>query len=161
MPLVKFLGITPSGLNASTDGEIRTFYDRMAAFQEKRFGAKLKIAIEIIQLSEFGEIDPDITWRFAPLWQLDEAGQAAVQKTKSDIAVQSIETGSLAPNDERKRLATDPESQYHGLDLGEEAPGTPDVDGEGKPINDPLEREVDRAGANAGGGAARGAASGV
>ncbi|MGZ8907295.1 MAG: DUF1073 domain-containing protein, partial [Methylobacter sp.] len=31
IPLVKLLGITPSGLNASSDGEIRVFYDHITA----------------------------------------------------------------------------------------------------------------------------------
>lgn len=37
IPLVKFTGITPSGLNASSDGEIRVFYDHIAALDEKLF----------------------------------------------------------------------------------------------------------------------------
>ncbi|WP_241502645.1 anti-CBASS protein Acb1 family protein [Bombella intestini] len=32
--LVKLFGITPNGLNASSEGEIRVFYDEIAAFQE-------------------------------------------------------------------------------------------------------------------------------
>ena len=36
-PLVKFTGITPNGLNASSDGEIRVFYDDIHAEQEAVF----------------------------------------------------------------------------------------------------------------------------
>ena len=60
IPLVKLFGITPSGLNASSDGEVRCFYDWIRAQQEDFFTDTLKRTLEIIQLSEFGEIDPDI-----------------------------------------------------------------------------------------------------
>lgn len=36
IPLVKLTGITPSGLNASSDGEIRVFYDYIASQQQCR-----------------------------------------------------------------------------------------------------------------------------
>jgi phage-related protein (TIGR01555 family) len=157
-PLLKAFGLSPSGLNASQEDEIRSFYDNVNSDQENQYRRPLDTAIKIIQLNKWGEIDPEIDFDFVPLWQLDEAGEAAVEKTKSDIDLQNIEMGAIAPNDVRKRLAGDPKSPYHGLDLGEDAPGTLDVDGEGKPINDPLEREVDAGGVR---GSTGGANSGV
>jgi hypothetical protein len=37
IPLVKLLGIAPTGLNASSDGEIRVFYDYIHALQQSIF----------------------------------------------------------------------------------------------------------------------------
>ena len=115
IPLVVLLGITPSGLNATTDGEIRTFYDWIHASQCALFDDNLRRMLDIIQLSEFGEIDKEITHEWLPLWQLDEAGKAAVQKTKADTAAVLIEAGVIAAEEERNALAADPESQFHGL----------------------------------------------
>ena len=81
IPLVKFLGITPSGLNASSDGEIRVFYDYIHATQEQLFTEKLNRILGFVQLSEFGEVDPDITFKFEPLWSMSEKEEADVEKT--------------------------------------------------------------------------------
>jgi phage-related protein (TIGR01555 family) len=162
IPLVKLFGITPSGLNASSDGEIRTFYDTVAAQQENDFRDPLKFCLDLIQLSEFGEIDEAIGFKFVSLWQLDEAGEAAVEKIYADILQQMLDAGVIAPEEARQVLAKREKSLFAGLDLSEgSAPGTTEVDGEGKPLHDPLSPGVLRESANAGGGAARGAASGV
>lgn len=78
IPLVKLLGVTPSGLNASSDGEVRVFYDFIHAYQEKLFGENLKRVIGFVQLSEFGEVDEDIGFEFEPLWQMSETEKADV-----------------------------------------------------------------------------------
>ena len=114
-PLVKFTGITPSGLNASSDGEIRVWYDRVHAKQEKVFGPNLTRALRVLQLSEFGEIDEEIAFEFVPLWQLDEAGLAAVEKVKADTDSVYLADGVISNDEVRTRLAGDPSSPYHGL----------------------------------------------
>ncbi|CAK7192396.1 hypothetical protein COMNV_00592 [Commensalibacter sp. Nvir] len=78
IPLVKLLGITPSGLNASSDGEMRAFYDRISAMQESDLRPVLQTVLNVIQLSTFGEIDKNIRFSFNPLWQLDDLQQADV-----------------------------------------------------------------------------------
>ena len=127
-PLVKLLGITPSGLNASSDGEIRVWYDRVHAKQEKVFGPLITRALEVMQLSEFGEVDEEIGFEFVPLWQLDEAGKAAVEKVKADTDSVYLADGVISNEEVRTRLAGDPESPYHGL--AGPAPEPEPIDGE-------------------------------
>jgi phage-related protein (TIGR01555 family) len=128
IPLVKLLGITPSGLNASSDGEIRVFYDHIRAMQEKTFRPALERALALIQINTFGEIDPAITFEFEPLWQLDEAAMASVEKTKADTHAVYVDIGAVGPDDVRQAVAMDHAGPYHGLDLDGPAPGveTPD-----------------------------------
>lgn len=141
IPLIKMFGITPTGLNASTDGEVRSFYDMIHAYQEKVYGAPLKIALEVLQLNRYGEIDPEITYEFNPLWELDEAGRSAVQKTQADTAAVWMQEGVIAPEESRKALAADPASPYHGLEGP--APELPDPGGE-EDLSDPSERVVNK-----------------
>ena len=114
IPLVWLLGVTPTGLNASAEPEIRVFYDRVRDWQE-RSGAQVTRALEILQLNEFGEIDEDIGYEFLPLWQLDDAGRAATEKIKADTDSVMIADGVISPEEARIRLAADPESSHHGL----------------------------------------------
>lgn len=117
IPLVKLLGITPTGLNASSDGEIRVFYDDVHAMCEALFREPLKKALDIIQLSEFGEIDETIDFEFLPLYQLSELERATARKTQADTDAVYVQAGIVSADEVRSREANDLESPYHGLDL--------------------------------------------
>jgi phage-related protein (TIGR01555 family) len=125
IPLVKMFGITPSGLSTSTDGEVRTFYDHMNAKQEKDYRQPLKLIMDIIQLSEFGEIDPDIDFHFQPLWQLDESALATIRKTNSETDLAYVQGGIMDPDDIRATMAAEPESRYSSVDFSGPAPTPP------------------------------------
>ncbi len=145
-PLLKFVGYTPTGLNADTQDIIRSWYDRVKAKQEKVLGHLITKALQVIQLSEIGGVDPEITFEFVNLWELDSAGRAAVEKIKADVDTVYMD-GSVISNDEvRTRLAGDPESPYYGLKGA--APEMPD------PMSDPSDEDdadrVGREGANSG-----------
>ena len=117
MPLVKFAGIQPSGLNASSDGEIRVWYDRVAAYQESFFGPHLKRVMHMAMLNIWGEIDRDIEFRFVPLWQLDEAAHAAIQKTKADTFAVYCELGAASNDEVREALNVDEDTPFSGVDM--------------------------------------------
>lgn len=119
IPLVKLLGITPSGLNASSDGEIRVFYDSISAYQEAFFRPNLTRVIDFIQLSLFGKVDQDIGFEFGPLYALNEKEEAEVEKIKAETGSILINDGVLAPEEERKRVAADPGSDYASIDVDE------------------------------------------
>ena len=110
-------GITPTGLNASTDGEIRIWYDHILSRQMLLFFDPLKIAIDVIQLSLFGMIDPDIIFEFVSLWQMDTKEMADVRKNDAMAAQIYVEIGALSGADVRNKLATDPESGYTSLSI--------------------------------------------
>ena len=128
IPLVVLLCLTPSGLNASSDGEVRTFYAWIAAQQEHLFRTPLQRVLDLIQLSEFGDIDPEITFGFEPLWDSNETELAAIRKTDADTAQVYITAGVLLPEEERQRVATAEDSLYANIELadadaGESLPG--------------------------------------
>lgn len=119
IPLVKLLGTTPAGLNANSDGEIRVFYDWIHSQQEKLYRDPLKKAIDIIQLSLFGEIDPAIDFAFEPLYQLSDVEMSAANKAKADTDAVLVNASIITPEESRTRLAHDPDSGYQALDVGD------------------------------------------
>lgn len=121
IPLVKFFGITPSGLNASSDGEIRVFYDGIKASQEADWRDPLTAVLEIIQLSEFGAVDPDVTFDFEPLWEADGTEMATIRKTDADTDAVLIAAGVITQDESRERLIGDEGSPYHSLESNPEA----------------------------------------
>lgn len=117
IPAVILTGISPSGLNASSDGEIRVFYDWIAAQQEAYWRDPLEIIIKTVQLSLFGEIDPSISFKFVPLYQMSAAEEADIRLKNAQTATAYVDMGVLDPAEERERIARDPESGYEGLEL--------------------------------------------
>lgn len=116
MPAIKLTGISPSGLNASSEGEIRVFYDWVAAQQEAHWSAPIETILKVIQLSLWGEIDPDIGFAWNPLYQMTPAELSDIRLKNSQAAATYIGNGVIDPSEERERLARDPESGYLGLD---------------------------------------------
>jgi phage-related protein (TIGR01555 family) len=126
IPLVKLLGVSPAGLNASSDGEIRVFYDTIKAYQIKLFGAPLKRIMDVLQLSLFGAIDDEISFEFESLWELDETAQAANRKTDADTDVLYVNAGILAPEEVRERVARADGSAYSNIDV-DDVPERPEA----------------------------------
>jgi uncharacterized protein len=58
IPLVKLLGISPAGLNASSEGEIETFDDTINAAQEAQIRPNLTRLMHFVMLSLWGAVDP-------------------------------------------------------------------------------------------------------
>lgn len=125
-PLVKMFGIQPTGLNASSDGEIRVWYDHCHAMQEDHLREPLETIVDLIQLSEFGDIDTSIQVAFEPLWAMSDAERATVEKTEAETDQIRVDSGVLRPEEVRRNVATDPDSRYPGLDVDD----VPDLDDE-------------------------------
>lgn len=115
-PAIVLTGISPTGLNASSDGEIRVFYDWIAAQQNAFWREPLETILKCVQLSLFGEIDPDIGLDFVPLYQQTPKELSEIRKSDGDAAVNYINAGILSPMEVREKLAKDPASGYMGLD---------------------------------------------
>ncbi len=115
IPLVKLFGITPSGLNASSEEEIVVWYDWVRAMQENLFKDPLNVVLKMVQMHLFGKIHDEIGFEFVDLYELDGEALARVRKSDGEAATQYIQSGVLTPEEERERLAADPNSGYNSL----------------------------------------------
>ena len=132
-PSVKLLGIQPAGLNADSEGIMRAYYDTIAAYQEWFYRPHLTTIVDFVQLALWGEVDDALRIVFEPLWTLDEKGQAEVRKIEAETDVILVDGGVLHPDEPRKRIASDPDTPYQGLDANDvpEPPAMPGMEGEG------------------------------
>lgn len=138
-PLVKLLGITPSGLNASTEGEIAVYYDYIRSMQENLLRDPLDKLLKLVQLHLFGKVNDNITFDFVPLQQMSETELSIIRKSDTDRDVAYIQAGVVSAEEVRGRLASEPDSGYNGIDV-EDVPGIPD-DGFSDGLNDGGEEE--------------------
>lgn len=125
LPLVVLTGITPAGLNASSDSEIEIFHDWNNSMQETLYTRHLKTVLQLIQYHLFGDVDTDIVFDYVPLKELVGEAAARVRKMSSDAGIAYISAGVISPEEERERIANDTESGYNNLSGGE-APGIPE-----------------------------------
>ncbi|UVS95659.1 phage portal protein [Burkholderia glumae] len=142
-PAVKLLGIAPSGFNSTGEYDEANWYDHVASQQSIVFGDNLDRAIKVIQLSETGAIDEDLTHKFVPLHEQSEAEKAANRKQNADTFAIYFDRGVIGNEEERIRLASDPDSGYDSIDV-DQMPEAPDL-GEG--MDDGEERDTDSASA--------------
>ena len=117
IPLVKLLGITPSGLNATAQDELRAFYDTIGAMQTRFFAPQLRVVINFAMRNLWGEVDPAIGFKFKTLWGMDERGRAEVRKIEAETGQILMDIGAVSQEEERKRIAADPDTPYQGLDI--------------------------------------------
>jgi len=115
IPLVKLLGLTPTGLNASSEGEIRVFYDYVRGYQSHALMPLMLYVLKLAQLSLYGQIDESISWQWAPLLELTAMEAADARAKDAETDTKYIETGVLLPEVVAKRLDTDEHSLYTGL----------------------------------------------
>jgi phage-related protein (TIGR01555 family) len=124
IPIVKLLGIQPAGLNASSEGELTCWYEWIAAYQKHLFNENLVKLIGFVQLSLFGEVDPEIGYEFVSLESLSEKELAEKDKLEAETDSIRVNDGILSPLESRQRLAASSTSPYHGLDV-EDLPEPP------------------------------------
>jgi uncharacterized protein len=128
IPLVKLTGISPAGLNASSEGEILVYDDTISAYQSRFYAPDLTTVINFEQLHCFGEVDPEITWHFNSLRQPTEAEKGELQKKQAERDQIYVDGGAISPAEWRRAIIDDPELPYAGLDP-DDVPEPPEPEG--------------------------------
>lgn len=116
IPVTKLFGTAPQGMDATGEGDMRNFYDKIRTWQEILYFKNFKLARELIELTEFGSITPGITEVWEPLKESDPTEQANIRKTNADADAIYLDRGVVLPEEVRERLAADEESGFTGLD---------------------------------------------
>jgi len=126
IPLVVLLGVTPTGLNASSEGELKAFYAHIRGYQEKTYQAPLNTILAVLQLNMDGKLDDSITFEFQDLWELDDEAKSRIRNTDATIDQGYVDRGIIDGEEVRERLKNDPNGPYFGVDLQPgEAPDQP------------------------------------
>jgi phage-related protein (TIGR01555 family) len=129
-PIVKLLGIQPAGLNASSEGEIKTWDDWVAAYQQRFFLEPLTRILGFAQMNLYGKVDPDITIAFEPLRQMTEKEIGEIDKAEAEADQIRIDTGVISAEEARRALAAKEDSRYAGIDV-EDVPDLKEEEAEG------------------------------
>lgn len=131
IPLVKLTGITPSGLNASSEGELKVFYDYISARQESFFAPNLKIVLQILQCHLWGKINDKIKFQFCKLNAASELEEAKMRYDDAQAAQVYLNPQApvISPDEQRTMLRNCKHSGYNFLTGSAPEPQKPEVTG--------------------------------
>lgn len=118
-PVVKLLGISPGGFNATGESDLRNYYDHVLSQQEKVFRAPLNTILDIIQMSLFGEKLDGLQVAFTPLSIADKKAQAELQKQKVDTLCALLDRDIISAEEARRILIASDDFELNGLDPDE------------------------------------------
>lgn len=115
MPLIKFFGITPSGLTATSEGEFQNWYAYVKGMQELGFSISFMRVLKLVQMDLFGAVDPDIGFEWQNLFEPSGKELADIRKSDADRDGVYVEKGVVDADEIRDKLRNDPESGYNNL----------------------------------------------
>lgn len=116
IPLVKYTGLSPTGLNASSDGEIRVWYDFVLGRQERVLRPIIKRMLDVVQLAEWGKIDESLDFEFVPLYEPTPKEVEELRKSRADTDKTYVDAGVLSQQDIRGVVVNEQGSRYASID---------------------------------------------
>lgn len=95
IPATRLLGKSPDGMNASGDGDLRNYYDKIMTHQKLDLTPLLRPLDEVLIRSALGSRPPEVWYDWEPLYSLSEKEAAEVEKTFADTIKILVDTGII------------------------------------------------------------------
>jgi uncharacterized protein len=102
-PMTLLFGMSPAGLSATGESDIRLYYDKVADQQKRALLPALRRLVSLIFRAKKGPTNgkepENWTIRFRPLWQLDDVQQATARKMQADADCEYVNASVLTPEE--------------------------------------------------------------
>ena len=125
IPKMKFLQLQTTGLNGG-ETEYRNWNDAIHSKQETVFKEPIEKLLKVIQLSEFGEIDPNITFKFKSIWEMSETQIINNNRVKAETNNIYLANNVISTKEVRKNIVEDADSGYNNINIDEEVNNNPE-----------------------------------
>lgn len=96
IPATRLIGQSAQGLNATGDGDLKNYYDRVRSDQTNELSPVLQRLDEVLIRSALGTRDPAIHYMWAPLYTLDETQKADLAAKKADTMTKDVAAGLIS-----------------------------------------------------------------
>jgi phage-related protein (TIGR01555 family) len=120
IPLVRLMGQSPAGLNATGESDLRTYYDEIARQQNSHLKVPMTNVYRCIVQSLGMEWPEGTTIGFKPLWQLDATEKADVSTKVTDNVTKLTEAGIISNQTALKELRQSSEETGFGSNITDE-----------------------------------------
>ena len=126
IPITRFLGQSPGGLNSTGDSDLKNYYDSVNSMQTLRITPALHNLDEVLIRSVFGDRPKDISFEWASLWQLSEEQKSKISKETAEtinilVSTQLFDESALGEAAANLLIEHSilPSFEYEAKDLGE------------------------------------------
>lgn len=103
-PMTKLFGRSPSGLDATGDGDLQNYYDYVDSQREAKLRPALEKLLPVLAMSAWGFVPDDLDFTFPPLWTPTAKEVAEIAKTKSEAIVAGYQAGLMNVDTAQKEL---------------------------------------------------------
>lgn len=124
VPATKLLGTSPKGFNATGEFEEASYHEELESIQAHDLTPFVERHYALAAKSE--KIDLELTANWKPLDSPTAKELAETNLIKAQIGAALVNSGAISSEEERERIAVDPESGYAAIDLS--APPPMDLD---------------------------------
>jgi len=128
IPLVRLMGQSPAGLNATGESDLRTYYDEIARQQKSHLTVPITNIYRCIVQSLGMEWPEGTTIGFKPLWQLDATEKADVSTKVTDNVVKLTEAGIMSNQTALKEIRQSSDETGFGTNITDEDINNAEVD---------------------------------
>lgn len=98
IPMVRWFGQSPGGMNATGESDFRIYYDTINQKQESDLRAAMARLLELAHWSATGSAPPaDMDFLFTSLWQMTAEQKANIGKTVADSVKALVDGGIMTP----------------------------------------------------------------
>ncbi len=94
IPMTRLFGMSPGGMNATGDSDLKNYYDKISSMQEMEITPEMALLDEVLVRSAIGYTPRNVTYTWRPLWQTPkkELGEISTQiattiKTMKDTGI--------------------------------------------------------------------------
>jgi phage-related protein (TIGR01555 family) len=112
IPMTKLFGISPGGLNATGESDLRNYYDDVANYQKTHIQPPMEKIVRMMMLERSGlykgQEPQKWSLKFNPLWQMSDTELSAIKKTVADTDALYLDRGVYSA-DEISLVRSQPE----------------------------------------------------
>lgn len=103
-PLVRLFGMSPKGMNATGESDLRTHYDNINRKQERELRVPVTLIHQLIARSKGIVLPPGYAVSFRPLWQLTEGERSEIAERDTNTTLAAEEQGLISHKTALKEL---------------------------------------------------------
>jgi len=99
IPLTRFLGQSPGGMDSTGDSDLKNYYDSVASMQTLEVTPALYMLDEVLIHSALGDRPDDVFYEWASLWQMSDEQNSKISLETSQT-IKNLGETQLFPPDE-------------------------------------------------------------
>lgn len=113
IPLTKLFGTSAKGMNATGEGDLKTYYDDVRSWQVSQLEPPVNWLDQVVVRSALGDMPDDFNWVWDRLSQPSRKEEADASKTEAETDVMLLESGVVTKSQVQRRLQTNETYQFN------------------------------------------------